>query len=248
VLEPFRSVLDEALSVNPRLSSEKVRNRLGAFLFTGDDVFKLCGDLSGGQRNRLMLCRLVLAEPDVLVMDEPTNHLDIVSREMLETALTDYTGTMIVVSHDRYFLDRIIDKLIVVGTDEMGHRCIGKTEFIGIKPVYSYYTSLVCKRLESRQRKLKSRAGGSRKRRPASAEGRPRARTPKELKRFNKYSIEQIEELIMALEQELADMKERFGEATIYKNPQQLARLQQTYDAKTTELNLLYQAYERRAG
>jgi len=246
VLDTSRSVLDEALSVNPRLSSEQARNRLGAFLFTGDDVFKLCGDLSGGQRNRLMLCRLVLAEPDVLVMDEPTNHLDIESREMLETSLAGYTGTMIVVSHDRYFLDRVIDKLIVIGTDELGHRCIGKTEFVGIKPVYSHYTSLVCKRLESRQQKLKSRAGGSRKRRPASAKGRPRTRTPKELKRFNKYSIEQIEELITALEQELADMKERFGDATIYKNPQQLAQLQQTYDAKTTELNLLYQAYEHR--
>jgi ATP-binding cassette subfamily F protein 3 len=210
-------------------------------------VFKLCKDLSGGQRNRLMLCRLVLAEPDVLVMDEPTNHLDIASREVLETALADYNGTMIVVSHDRYFLDRIIDKLIVIGTDELGHRCIGKTEFIAVKPVYSYYTSLVCERLESRQQKLKSRAGGSRKRRPADSESKPRSRTPKELKRFNKYSIEQIEELIMALEQELSDMKERFGEATIYKIPQQLARLRQTYDAKTTELDLLYRAYERRA-
>ncbi len=247
VLDASRSVLDEALSINPELSKEKVRNRLGAFLFTGDDVFKLCGELSGGQRNRLMLCRLVLAEPDVLVMDEPTNHLDIASREMLETALSDYTGTMIVVSHDRYFLDRVIDKLIVVGTDELGHRCIGRTEFVDIKPVYSHYTSLINKRLESRQQKLKSRSGGSRRRRPASAESKARARTPQELKPFNKYSIEQIEELIMALEQELADMKERFGEAAIYKNPQQLAQLQQTYDAKTTELNLLYQAYEHRA-
>jgi ATP-binding cassette subfamily F protein 3 len=248
VLDPSRSVLDEALSVNPKFSSEQVRNRLGAFLFTGDDVFKLCGDLSGGQRNRLMLCKLVLAEPDVLVMDEPTNHLDIASREMLETALVDYTGTMIVVSHDRYFLDKVIDKLIVIGTDELGHRCIGKTEFISIKPVYTYYTSLVSKRLESQQQKLKSRSGGARRRRPASTKSRSRARTPKELKRFNKYSIEQIEELIMTLEQELDDMKERFGEAAIYKDPQQLARLQQTYDAKTIELDLLYQAYERRAG
>ena len=83
VLDSSKSVLDEALAANPKLSSEQVRNRLGAFLFTGEDVFKLCGDLSGGQRNRLMLCKLVLAEPDVLVMDEPTNHLDLASSEML---------------------------------------------------------------------------------------------------------------------------------------------------------------------
>ena len=248
VLNPSRSVLDEALDTNSRLSSEQVRNRLGAFLFTGDDVFKKCGDLSGGQRNRLMLCRLVLGDPDVLVMDEPTNHLDIASREMLEAALEDYTGTMIVVSHDRYFLDRVVDKLIVVGVNEFGSRCLGKTEFIDAKPVYSYYASLVSKRLENQQQKLQSHAAGPRKRRPASAGSKPRSRTPEELKRFNKYSVEQIEELIVELEQELAGMKERFGDEMIYKNPQHLAELQRSFDTKTAELELLYRAYERRAG
>ena len=248
VLDPSMSVLDEAAGANSKLSSEQVRNRLGAFLFTGDDVFKQCKDLSGGQRNRLMLCRLVLADPDVLVMDEPTNHLDIASREMLEAALDDYTGTMIVVSHDRYFLDRVVDKLIVVGVDEMGSRCLGKTEFIDAKPAYSYYASLVNKRVETQQKKLESRVSGPRKRRPASAGSKPSAKTPEELKRFNKYSIEQIEELIMELERELAGMKERFGDEMIYKNPRQLEELRRIYDAKTAELDLLYRAYERRAG
>jgi ATP-binding cassette subfamily F protein 3 len=248
VLDPSRSVLEEALGANPALSSEQVRNRLGAFLFTGDDVFKQCRDLSGGQRNRLMLCRLVLADPDVLVMDEPTNHLDIASREMLETAMEDYTGTMIVVSHDRYFLDRVVDKLIVVGVDEFGSRCLGKAEFIDAKPAYSYYASLVSKRLETQQQKLESRAAGPRKRRPASAGSKPRSRMPEELKRFNKYSLERIEELIIELERELARMKERFGDEMIYKNPQVLAELQLSFDAKTAELDLLYRAYERRAG
>ena len=247
VLDPSMRVLDEAMSANPKLSSEQVRNRLGAFLFTGDDVFKQCGYLSGGQRNRLMLCKLVLADPDVLIMDEPTNHLDIASREMLEAALEDYVGTMIIVSHDRYFLDRVVDKLIVVGMDELGSRCLGKTEFIDAKPAYSYYASLVAKRVEAQQQKLESRAVGSRKRRSASARNKSRSRTPEELKRFNKYSIEQIEELIIELEQELAGMKERFGDEMIYKNPEQLMELQKSYNAKTAELNLLYRAYERRA-
>jgi ATP-binding cassette subfamily F protein 3 len=244
VLDPKKTVLDEASSSNPEMSSEQVRNRLGAFLFTGEDVFKKCCDLSGGQRNRLMLCKLVLAEPDVLVMDEPTNHLDIASREMLEEALADYSGTMIVVSHDRYFLDRVVDKLIVVGSDELGRRCLGAIEFVEIKPVYSHYASLVQKRIEAEQ-EIESRPSGSRKRRPASAQSKPRPRTPEELKRFNKYSTEQIEEFIIELEQELADMKERFGDATIYKKPERLAELQSGYDAKTEELELLYRAYER---
>jgi ATP-binding cassette subfamily F protein 3 len=247
VLDPSKTVLDEACTANPELSSEQVRNRLGAFLLTGDDVFKRCGDLSGGQRNRLMLCRLVLASPDVLVMDEPTNHLDIASREMLEAALDEYAGTMIVVSHDRYFLDRVVDKLIVVGTDELGRRCLGKIEFVAGKPTYSYYASLVRERVESQPQQDQPRAAGPPKRRAATMR-KPRTETPAELKRFNKYSVEQIEEMITALEQELAGMKERFGDETVYKNPQQLTQLQRSFDDKTAELDLLYRAYERRAG
>jgi ATP-binding cassette subfamily F protein 3 len=248
ILDPSKTVLDEAHNANPGFSSEQVRNRLGAFLFTGDDVFKLCGDLSGGQRNRLMLCKLVLSDPDVLVMDEPTNHLDIASRQMLETALEDYSGTMIVVSHDRYFLDRVVDRLIVVGLDELGSRCLGKTEFIEAKPVYSFYSSLINKRVEAQQQFVESSTVGPRKRRSAGAGNKAGSRTPEELKRFNKYSVDQIEELIIELEQELTGMKERFGDEMIYKNPERLTELQRSFDAKTAELELLYRAYERRAG
>ncbi len=248
VLDASRTVLEEAQSANPTVSSERVRNRLGAFLFSGDDVFKLCGDLSGGQRNRLMLCRLVLAEPDVLIMDEPTNHLDIAAREMLEAALDDYTGTMIVVSHDRYFLDRVADKLLVIGNDPFGSRCLGKTEFVAVKPTYTYYASLIRERSESRRQKLKGSETESRKRRPARSSEKLRPKTPEELKRFNKYSVEQIEELIIRIEEEIEEMKERFGDAAIYKDPSQLAQLQQSYDAKATELDLLYRAYDRASG
>ncbi len=246
VLDASKTVLEEAGGANPKLSSEQVRNQLGAFLLSGDDVFKQCGDLSGGQRNRLMLCKLVLSESDVLVMDEPTNHLDIASRETLETALANYTGTMIVVSHDRYFLDRVVDKLLVVGTDELGARCLGKTEFVSVKPVYSYYSSLVRNRVEARQEKQTPRGAGRRRRRPAAAADKPRQKTPEELRRFNKYSVEQLEEMITEHEREVSEIKERFGDAEIYKNHEQLAQLQITFDATTAELNLLYKAYERR--
>ena len=246
VLDESQSVLDEAWNVNPNLSAEQVRNRLGAFLFTGEDVSKKCGELSGGQRNRLMICRLVLAESSVLIMDEPTNHLDIASREMLEVALEDYAGTIIVVSHDRYFLDRVVDTLLVIGSDELGERCLGKTEFVGVKPVYSYYVSLVQKRLEEQQQKEKAATSGSRKRRTVRSQSAPLPKTPEKLKRFNKYSVEQIEEMITTLEHELADTRERFGDPLIYKNPQQFKELQQQYNEKETKLDLLYQAYEKR--
>ncbi len=248
ILDPTKSVLDEAAQANPELSSEKVRNRLGAFLFTGDDVFKLCADLSGGQRNRLMLCRLVLAEPDLLVMDEPTNHLDITSREMFEGALNDYTGTIIVVSHDRYFLDCVVDKLLVVGTDALGNRCMGKTEFIIQKPTYTCYASLIRERQEAELQKQESQ--DNERKRPARrqrTDKKLRPGTPEELKRFNKYSVDQIEEMILILEQELDDMNERFGHAEVYKNPDVLTELQRNFDEKNAELDLLYRTYERRA-
>ncbi len=249
VLDSTRTVLDEARQVRPDLAAEKVRDRLGAFLFSGDDVFKQCGDLSGGQRNRLMLCKLVLAEPDVLVMDEPTNHLDIASRERLEAALKDYTGTIIAVSHDRYFLDRIADKLLVIGADELGERCLGCNEFVGGTPAYSVYAALIRQRMEERQRAQQASKSATQKRRSGNGDkDKPRAKTPEELRRFNKYSVEQIEEMITELEHEITELKERFGEEAVYKDPQKIAALQRDYDAKTAELDLLYRAYERRDG
>jgi ATP-binding cassette subfamily F protein 3 len=247
-LDPDRSVLDEAHSADPELVPEQVRNRLGAFLFTGDDVYKQCADLSGGQRNRLMLCKLVLGKPDVLVMDEPTNHLDIASREMLEAALDDFTGTIITVSHDRYFLDRVVEKLLVVGTDELGNRCLGRTEFVAGEPAYTVYGSTVRQRVQAEQQQQQTAAAGSGKRRAAESKPEPQAKTPEELKRFNKYSPEQLEAMILRLEHELDETKERFGDETVYKDPDRLAELQEHFAAQQAEIDLLYRAYDRRTG
>ncbi len=252
VLDPNRSVLDEAWSANPELVPEEVRRRLGAFLLSGDDVYKLCGELSGGQRSRLMLCKLVISAPDVLIMDEPTNHLDIASREMLEEALDDYTGTIIVVSHDRYFLDRVADKLLVIGTDEFGERQLSRTEFIVGEPAYSAYADTIRRRIEAREQQ-QAEAAETKKRQSQIVNRRSQIavsanRAPDELKRFNKFTVDQIEKMIMQVEQEIDAMKQQFGSAEIYKNPDRLADLQQSYEAKQSELDLLYRAYERRAG
>jgi ATP-binding cassette subfamily F protein 3 len=249
VLDPTRTVMEEAWSANPELVPEQVRHRLGAFLFTGDDVFKLCGELSGGQRSRMMLCKLVLSEPDVLIMDEPTNHLDIASREMLESALDDYDGTIIAVSHDRYFLDRIAEKLLVIGTDELGNRRLGKAEFIVATPAYSAYASIVHERIEAqRDAQEAARKAEDKGRKAESQPINPERRTPEELKRFNKYSVGQLEDMILQIEHELEGMKQRFGDAELYRNPERFAELQREYDARQAELDLLYRAYDRRAG
>jgi ATP-binding cassette subfamily F protein 3 len=250
VLDPSRTVLDEAWSANPELVPEQVRNRLGTFLLSGDDVYKLCSELSGGQRSRLMLCKLVISAPDVLILDEPTNHLDIASREMLEAALDDYTGTIIAVSHDRYFLDRIVDKLLVVGTDEFGNRRLGRAEFISGTPAYSVYADTIRKRIDAEEQRREQEAEAQKRqsaiRNPRSEIATPANKAPEELKRFNKYTVDQLEDMILRLEHEIDGMKQRFGDAEIYKNPDRLAELQQAYDARQSELDLLYRAYDRR--
>lgn len=114
-LNSNNTVLGELLSVSGAMPHTQVRTLLGAFLFRGDDVEKKVGVLSGGEKARLSLCKLLVQAPNVLLLDEPTNHLDIPGREMLEEALAAYTGTVCFVSHDRHFINALADKILVVG-------------------------------------------------------------------------------------------------------------------------------------
>lgn len=108
-----KTVLDDYWDEFPNLTETEVRNALGAFLFSGDDVFKNIDMLSGGEKVRLALCKILKRRPNVLVLDEPTNHMDIVGKETLESMLKDFTGTLIFVSHDRYFVKKVADRLLV---------------------------------------------------------------------------------------------------------------------------------------
>ncbi len=115
------TVIDELWNAYPRLTQTEVRGQLAHFLFVGDDVFKAVSSLSGGERARLTLCKLMLSDSNLLILDEPTNHLDIGSREVLEEAINNYNGTVIAVSHDRYFIDKLATRLLeLVPADEGG--------------------------------------------------------------------------------------------------------------------------------
>ncbi len=112
VLHDQKNIFDEISDDYPSLSNTEIRNTLAAFQFTGDDVFKLVEDLSGGEKGRVSLAKLMLSEANFLILDEPTNHLDITSKEILEQALNDYTGTVLYVSHDRYFINQTASRIL----------------------------------------------------------------------------------------------------------------------------------------
>src|SRR4029077_12323931 len=118
-LDEELSLIDEIRSVRADLSPEVIRQYLAKFRFFGDDPFRIVRGLSGGERSRLAMAKIMLFPRNVLVLDEPTNHLDIPARETLEDALGGYEGTLIVVSHDRYFLDRVCNRLLVIDGDRL---------------------------------------------------------------------------------------------------------------------------------
>ena len=113
----LKTVFEDFHDKFPTLNETEVRTALGAFLFSGEDVFKRVCDLSGGERVRLALCKMFKRKPNVLILDEPTNHMDIVGKETLENMLKEYVGTVIFVSHDRYFVNKVADRLLVFGDD-----------------------------------------------------------------------------------------------------------------------------------
>lgn len=131
VLDPDKTLFEELQDAYPDLNNTKIRNTLAAFLFTDDDVFKYIRDLSGGEKGRVSLAKLMLSNANFLILDEPTNHLDIVSKEILEHALNSYTGTVLYVSHDRYFINTTATRIIELTNHQI-------VNYIGN---YDYYLS-----------------------------------------------------------------------------------------------------------
>jgi ATP-binding cassette subfamily F protein 3 len=243
VLDPQATVLEEVTRIRPEMTPQQLRGRLGAFLFSGDDVFKKTSDLSGGQQNRLILAKIVLSEPDVLVLDEPTNHLDIPSREMLEEALDEFDGAVIAVSHDRYFIDSLADQLLIMGCNPIGDKEMGRFEFvvpIEDKGVWTTYTELLQKR------KVAAEEEKQRKKAAMPKATKAKSSAPAELKQFNKYTVVQIEEMISKLEKKIPLMQEQFGDEHICRNPSKLEALQKEFEADKQQLELLYKAWEFR--
>ncbi|WP_461614271.1 ribosomal protection-like ABC-F family protein [Clostridium sp. Marseille-QA1073] len=228
-LNEDKTILDEIWDDFPKMTTTEIRNALAAFLFTGDDVFKKIKTLSGGEKCRINLLKLMLSKCNFLLLDEPTNHLDIVSREALEDAILSYDGTVLVISHDRYFLNKVINKIFELKED-------GIKEYLGN---YSYY---VDKKKNPLRFEVEEEYDGVTK--TQMKLDKKKKKEQEKLEREKKNYIKSIEDKISTLENELAKLQNQLCIEEIYSNPEESQRVNKEISDIETELESLYEEWE----
>jgi ATP-binding cassette subfamily F protein 3 len=235
VLHADKTIFDELHDSYPDLTNTKIRNLLAAFLFTGDDVFKEIKDLSGGERGRVSLAKLMLSNANFLILDEPTNHLDITSKEILENALSNYTGTVLYVSHDRFFVNKTATRVL-----ELGEK--GITSYIGNYDAYIEEKAKLG--ITESETGLFSNTSTSK----PDSEGkkdwqRSKEEQAKERKRQN--DIKKIENRIEELETQIAEIDEEMALPENATNSAKLNELSTKQSQLSDELETLYDNWEQ---
>lgn len=221
-LDLSKTVIEEVWSNFPAMTETSVRNALAAFLFKGEDVFKNLSECSGGERARVALLKLMLGKFNFLLLDEPTNHLDAFSREELENTLLDYSGTMLIVSHDRYFINKLASRILELTPD-------GIKEYIGD---YDRY-------IEKKSEQLPAEHSEKAVKEPRQNDYKLK-KERQSLLRKAKTRLKRCEEEIEALEEELADIEEKLSTSDY----EELMKLTSDLDEKTKQRDALYEEWE----
>ena len=225
-LDHERRVLDDLGKVAPSSRETDLRNLLGCFLFSGDDVFKRIGVLSGGERNRYALLKMLLQPANFLLLDEPTNHLDIRAKDILLNALSAYTGTVVFVSHDRYFIDKLATRVFEIGG--------GKVE------IYPGNYEDFLWRKQGGAEKLQESVSIAARKPPANGNGNPPPTAPNRAKRINPIKRKQMEERAQKLEEQIATLEsviaDRESSLQNFVSAEETARLTQELDQSRSEL------------
>ena len=222
-----KTVLDEVWDRFPRMEQYEVRGALGMFLFTGDDVFAPVSTLSGGEKGRVALTELMLRKDNVLLLDEPTNHLDMDSREVLEEALADYPGTILAVSHDRYFINRFAEKVFVLEED-------GIREYLGN---YDSYFAKVSRDAEPDGETASMT-------RTALDKEKKRSREEQQRVRAKQDRLKQAEEAVAKAEKEAGELEKILADPETYRDPEAAAETTRKYHLLQEEINRLYSEWE----
>ena len=229
VLHPEKTIFDELHDTYPNMTNTKIRNVLAAFLFTGDDVFKEIKDLSGGERGRVSLAKLMLSNANFLILDEPTNHLDITSKEILENALKNYTGTLLYVSHDRYFINQTATRILDLSPN-------GITSYIGNYDYYIEQQLVSTARVEEKTAVVKEESETKKDWKRSKEEQAKERKRQNDLKK-TENRIEELEQLISSLDAEMS----RPENAT---NSARLTELSNQQAEANEELETLYEQWE----
>lgn len=233
VLHMEKTLMEEIADDYPKLTQTRIRNILAAFLFTEDDVFKRVSDLSGGERGRLSLAKLMLSEANFLILDEPTNHLDIASKEILESALNRYEGTVLFVSHDRYFINRTATRILNLTEQKI-------VNYIGN---YDYYLE----KKETNERAYLNTGETVEVVKEDVSEGKTDWQSQKEeqaKKRKIQNRVKKIEEEIESLEEKLSELEEQFQDPAVATNSARLGKLHSEQVEVQEKLDGLYEEWE----
>lgn len=228
-LDYSKTVLDEIWDDHISLNQTEVRTLLGSFLFKGDDVFKMVESLSGGEKGRLSLLKLILSKSNLLLLDEPTNHLDIDSKEVLEEALINYDGTVFAISHDRYFLNRVATKIIELGSD-------GSVTYLGN---YDYYVqkkkegSLI-NEPEVKEEKTKTQVKVEKR----------KEREEREILRSIAKNQKRLEVEIAETEEKISELEELMCKEEVYSNEEKSREVHQEVQMLKEKLDTLYSEWE----
>lgn len=227
-LDNDKTIFDEISDAYPDLNNTKIRNTLAAFLFYGEDVFRPISSLSGGEKGRVSLAKLMLSHANFLILDEPTNHLDIQSKEILESAMNSYTGTILYVSHDRYFINKTATRILEISKD-------GLTSYPG-----NYQDYLHQKEKENVQESEKQKER-------SVSESKLDWQQQKELQakqRKKENRLKKVEEEITRLEEEQAKLQEEMLRPEIATDVAKLTELSKKQDEITCSLEELYEEWE----
>jgi ATP-binding cassette, subfamily F, member 3 len=238
-LDPSRTVLQQITDAAPFDMVPRVRDILGTFLFTGDDVHKRVSVLSGGERNRLALAILLLRPANLLLLDEPTNHLDLASKEVLLEALRSYGGTLVFVSHDRYFVDALSSRVIEVGGGQAVSYLGNYEDFLRAKGGEGdrSHSSL---RVEAAKAANSPQADDREERRRVHAERKDSQRAEQ---RRQRESAE-IEGQITSLEEQLQQLEKQMADPELYRDQQLWRTTSASYEALQLRIAALYERWE----
>ena len=223
------TIIDEIWNDHPQLTQTTLRTMLGAFLFEDEEVFKKISTLSGGERARVAILKLILSNSNFLLLDEPTNHLDIDSKEVLEEALLNYEGTLFTISHDRYFLNTVIDKILVLDEN-------GITEYLGN---YDYYIEK-----KKQAQEMSAVAIKEEKTKTQLKDEKRKEREQREIEKKARVKRQNIEKEIEEVELKIEELDVLMCQEEVYSNPEKAKEVSQNKSDLEDRLSQLYEEWE----